>query len=73
MRDILPVPAEFDVWGTYVPPLLLAFICGCIAMVLTVKVLNHYRLSRYFMFPNWVMLAILVLYTLLFGTFVFPS
>lgn len=73
MREVLPIPAEFEIFGTYFPPLLLAFILGCIAMVLTVKVLNRYRMSRYFVFPNLVMLAFLVIYTLLFGTFVFPS
>ena len=73
MRDVLPVPAEVDVLGTYFPPLLLAFIFGVLAMVATVRVMNRYRLSRFFMYPNLVMLAILIIYTLFFGVFVFPS
>jgi hypothetical protein len=73
MRDFLPIPAEVEIAGTYFPPVLLAFILGVIAMVLTVKVLNRYRMSRYFFFPNLVMLALVIIYTLIIGTFVFPS
>lgn len=73
MTEILPVPAEVQILGTYFPPLLIAFLLGIIAMVLTVKALNRYRMSRFIVYPNLVMLAILVIYTVLFGTFLFPS
>lgn len=73
MREILPIPAEYEMFGTYFPPVLLAFLLACVAMVLTVKVFNRYRLGRFFMAPNLVMLAMVIIYTFLFGTFLFPS
>ena len=67
------VPSEIDIMGVYTPPLLLAVIFGTIAMVLTVILLNRHRLSRYFMYPELVMLALICLYTSIIGTFVFPT
>ena len=42
-------------------------------MVLTVYLLNRTRLSRYFIFPGLVMVAITSIYTVIIGTFVIPS
>lgn len=70
---MFPVPAEFEIAGTYFPPLLLAVLLGLVAMVVTVYLLNRYRLSRYFFFPNVVMLALTTIYTLIIGTFVIPT
>lgn len=70
---MLPIPAEAAIFGTYVPPLLLCVILGALAMVVTVRLLNKYRLSRYFNFPNLVMLAITAIYTVFFATFVIPT
>ena len=67
------VPTEVDLAGVYCPPLLLAAILGLMAMVLTAYLLNRYRLSRFFMFPGLVMLAIASIYTVIIGTFVMPS
>ena len=73
MRDALPIPAEVEIFGTYFPPLLLAATLGSMAMVVTVYVLNHFGLSRYFYLPEFVMLAVAAIYTVFFGTFVFPT
>ena len=73
MRDALPIPAEVEIFGTYVPPLLLAATLGAVAMVVTVYVLNRYGLSRYFYLPEFVMLSLAAIYTVIFGTFVFPT
>jgi len=67
------IPAEIEFFGVYAPPLLYAFIFAVIAMVVTVWLLNRYRLSRYFMFPEGVMLAMTVIYTAILGTWVFPT
>jgi hypothetical protein len=73
MRDVLPIPAEVEIFGTYYPPLLLAATLGTVAMVVTVYLLNRYRLSRYFFLPEVVMLALAAIYTVIIGTFVIPT
>ncbi len=72
MRDILPIPAEVELFGVYLPPLLIAFTFGAIGMGITLYFLNRYRLSRYFYLPEYVLLAITTIYTILIGTFVIP-
>ena len=70
---MIPNPAEFEILGTYFPPILLATILGIIAMVLTTQWLARRRLLRYFVFPNLSMLALTILYTIIIGTFVIPA
>ena len=72
MIDLLPVPAEVSTFGVYWPPLLLAVILGTFAMLVTIRLLNRYRLSRFFILPEFVMLAMIVIYTVIIGTFVIP-
>jgi hypothetical protein len=67
------VPAEIEIFGTYVPPLLLAATLGVLAMMLTVYLLNRHRLSRFFMLPEVVMLALTIIYTAVIGTYVIPT
>jgi spore maturation protein SpmA len=69
----LNVPSEFAVGGIYLPPLLVATVLGTIAAVVTAKLLNRYRLSRYFFYPPLVFVALTIIYTVLFGTFVIPG
>ena len=64
------IPKEFTIGGVYFPPLLIAAVLGVTAAVLTVMVLNRYRLSKYFFYPPLVFLALMVIYTLLIGTFI---
>jgi len=61
------VPVEFTISGIYLPPLLIASIFGIVAASITVRLLNHYRLSRYFFYPPLAFVAIVVIYTLIFG------
>jgi hypothetical protein len=72
MVELLPIPAEVDIFGVYWPPLLLAVILGTIAMVVTIRLLNRHRLSRFFVLPEFVMLAMIALYTVTIGTFLIP-
>ncbi|MDJ0950680.1 MAG: DUF1656 domain-containing protein [Alphaproteobacteria bacterium] len=73
MRDMLPIPTEVEILGTYYPPILLTLILAAAAMVLTTWLLNRRRLFRYVFFPNLVMLAVVAIYTVIIGTFVIPS
>ena len=72
MTDILPIPAEVSTFGVYWPPLLLAAILGTIATVVTVRLFNRHRLSRFFILPEFVMLAMIAIYTVIIGTFLIP-
>ena len=73
MTDVLPIPAEVDIFGVYWPPLLISVILGTVAMLVTVKILNRHRLSRFFVLPEFVMMAMIAIYTVIIGTFVVPS
>jgi hypothetical protein len=64
------MPHEFAIGGVYLPPLLVASLFGVVAALVTARLLNHYRLSKYFSHPPLVLLAMMVIYTILFGTFV---
>ena len=64
------IPHEFAIGGIFMPPLLVASLLGTIATVITVRLLNRYRLSKYFFYPPLVFLALVVIYTVLIGTFI---
>ena len=64
------IPHEFAIGGVYMPPLLIASILGVIIAILTIRVLNHFRLSRYFFYPPLVSLSMMVIYTVFIGTFI---
>jgi len=63
------VPHELAFGGVYLPPLLVACAFGIIATVLTTRLMNRYRLAKYFFYPPLVNLALVVIYTILIGTF----
>jgi len=66
------IPSEVEIAGVYMPPLLPAGILGLVAMMLTVYLLNRYRWSRFFIFPQLVMLALATIYTCIIGIWVIP-
>lgn len=66
------MPHEFAIGGVYLPPLLVASILGTIAAVVTSRLLNRVRLSRYFFYPPAVFLALIIIYTVLFDTLLIP-
>lgn len=70
---MLPIPHEFAIGGVYLPPLLVAAIIGVMLASVSAKMLNRYRLSQYFFYPPLVMLAMVVFYTVLIGTFIIGS
>ena len=67
---LTPIPHEFAIGGVYMPPLLVAAMFGTIAAMVTARLLNRYRLSRYFFYPPIVSLALTIIYTVLIGTFI---
>ena len=67
------VPSEFAIGGVYVPPMLVAALLGMLLALLTAKLLDRYRLSRFFFYPPLVYVALIVIYTVLIGTFVIPG
>ena len=66
------VPSEFNLGGVYFPPLLIASLLGATLAWLSVRLLNRYRLSRFFAYPPLVFVALAVIYTGLIGTFLIP-
>jgi hypothetical protein len=67
------IPKEFVIGGVYMPPLLIAAILGTTAAVAMARLLNRYRLSRYFFYPPLVFVALAAIFTILFGTVLIPS
>jgi hypothetical protein len=64
------IPHEVALGGVFMPPLLVASILGVIAAVVTARLLNRYRVSRYFYYPPLVFIALMVIYTVIIGTFI---
>jgi hypothetical protein len=64
------MPHEFAIGEVFMPPLLVAGFLGLLAAVVTAHLLNRYRLSRFFFYPPLVFLALIVIYTVLIGTFI---
>jgi hypothetical protein len=64
------VPHELNIGGLYLPPILVTAMFGVVAAVVTARLLNRYRLSEYFFYPPLVFLALMVIYTVLIGTFI---
>jgi len=67
---VKPIPHEFAISEVYMPPLLVASLLGLLAAVVTAHLLNRYRLTRYFFYPPLVFLALMIIYTVLIGTFI---
>ena len=64
------IPHEFAIGGVFMPPLLVVSVLGTIVAVVTALLLNRYRLSRYFSYPPLVFVALIVIYSVLIGTFI---
>ena len=67
---MMPTPHEFAIGGVYLPPLLVASLFGVLATLVTARLLNRYRLSKYFFYPPLIFLALMVIYTVLIGAFI---
>jgi hypothetical protein len=58
-------PHELAIGDVYFTPLLAVFALSFTATLITTIILNKLKLSRYFFLPEYVFMAIMVLYTLL--------
>lgn len=67
---ITPIPHEFAIGGVYMPPLLVASVLGVLAAMATAHLLARYQLARHFFYPPLVMLALMVIYSVVIGTFI---
>ena len=58
------IPHEISIAGVYFSPMLLSAIPGVAAAGLTALLLNRYRLSRFFVYPPLIFVALSILYRL---------
>lgn len=63
---------EIHIGELLIPPMLVAGIFGIIAASITAKLLNKYRLSKYFFYPPLVFVALTVIYTITIGWIFIP-
>jgi high-affinity Fe2+/Pb2+ permease len=66
------IPHEFAIGGVYMPPMLAAAVFGTAMAMLVARLLNRYRLSRYFFYPPLVLVSMMVMFTVLAGLIVIP-
>ena len=67
------IPHELYVGEVFLPPLLVDAALGLLAATITARLLNRFRLSRYFYHPPLVLIALTVIYTGLFSIFLIPG
>jgi Protein of unknown function (DUF1656) len=67
------IPREIHLGDIFLPPMLLDAALGLVAASLTARLLNRFRLSRYFYHPPLVLIALAVIYTGLFSIFLVPA
>ena len=67
------IPKEFALGGVYFPPWLIAGMLGATAAWVSALLLNRLRLSRFFAYPPLVFLAMTVIFTVGFGTWLVPA
>ena len=65
-------PHEIYIGEIFIPPLLVAGLLGVIAASITSKLLNKYNLAKYFFYPPLVSVALMVIYTVIFGWLIIP-
>jgi succinate-acetate transporter protein len=67
------IPREIYLGEIFFPPMLLDAALGLVAASLTARLLNRFRVSRYFYHPPLVLIALAVIYTGLFSIFLIPA
>ncbi len=73
MENIRFIPSEVEITGIYFPPSFVNGLLGVVLMVLTVYFIRRYRLSRYFIYPQYVLAALWAIYTFVISTWVIPA
>jgi len=67
------IPRELYIGEVFFPPMLLNAALGLVAAAITARLLNRFRVSRYFYHPPLVLMALAVIYTGLFSIFLIPA
>jgi hypothetical protein len=67
------IPHELYVGEVFFPPMLLDAALGLVAATITARLLNRFRVSRFFYQPSLVLVALTVIYTGLFSIFLIPG
>ena len=67
------IPHEIHLGEVFFPPMLLDAALGLLAATITARLSNRFRVSRYFYYPSFVLIALTVIYTGLFSIFLFPG
>ncbi len=67
---MIPVPHELAIGEVFIPPMLVAAILGTTSAVVAARLLNRYRISRFFFYPPLVFLSLAIIFTVLVGTFI---
>ena len=57
------IPHELYVGEVFFPPMLLDAALGLVAAMITARLSNRFRVSRYFYYPPLVLIALSVIYT----------
>jgi hypothetical protein len=65
------IPHEIAIGGIYMPPLFVAALMGIVLAIIAAKILNKYRLSKYFFYPPLVFVAMVVIFTVLVENILF--
>ncbi len=63
MHVMSGIPSEFALAGVYFPPLMFVVLLALLLTMVTARLLNKYRLSRYFFFPPVVFVSLIVIYS----------
>jgi uncharacterized membrane protein len=66
------IPKEVDLFGVYLPPILIVGVLALVAGWITSWLLNRFRLWRFFSNPQTVFVSIMVLYAAMFDAFLLP-
>jgi hypothetical protein len=67
------IPHELYLGEVFFPPMLLDAALGLVAAMITARLSNRFRVSRYLYSPSLVLIALTVIYTGLFSTFLIPG
>ena len=67
------MPADINIMGVFIPPLLAASVAGLLAASLTILLFNSSGLAEKFSNPPLAFVGFVVIYSLLFGSTVFPT
>jgi hypothetical protein len=67
------MPSNVIIGDVYIPPLFAAAVLALLASSLTAQFMNRRRLTAYFVNPPLVFVSMVIIYTVIFGSTIFPT